>query len=101
MHIPSFSHDLKSNIQVSCNARWKLLLRGRGKKNQTRFFGPGSCGMETSGKKPQRVCSRLVMGSCCDAQARSATRAVDRAGVAQDTQQFRLRRFALVRREPW
>ena len=53
--------------------------------------------------EPQRVVQQAyaLTGSCCGARARSATRAVDRAGVAQDTQQFRLRPFALVRRAPW
>src|SRR5262249_59838313 len=60
-----------------------------------------SCGMETSGKEPQRVVQQAYALMDCGARARSATRAVDRAGVAQDTQQFRLRPFALVRREPW
>src|SRR5262245_54543072 len=64
---------------------------------------PYSCGMETSGKEPQRLVPQVyaLMGSCCDARARSATQAVDRAGVAQDTQQFRPRPLALVRRPPW
>src|SRR5215475_2598971 len=54
-------------------------------------------------KSHNEWCRRLMRlwASCCGARARSATRAVDRAGVAQDTQQFRLRPFALVRREPW
>ena len=42
-----------------------------------------------------------VIGSRTGARARSATRAVDRAGVAQDTQQFRRRPVVLVRRAPW
>src|SRR5215467_8070616 len=67
-----------------------------------RWF-PYSCGMETSGEEPQGVVPQVyaLMGSCCDARARSATQAVDRAGVAQDTQQFRPRPLALVRRPPW
>jgi hypothetical protein len=55
-----------------------------------------------SGKEPQRLTQVYpLMGSCCGAQARSATPVVDRAGVAQGTQQFRPRPFALVRRAPW
>jgi hypothetical protein len=35
-----FSHDLKSNIQVSCNGPdWKLLLRGRGQKKSNKILG--------------------------------------------------------------
>src|SRR5262245_58840648 len=58
-------------------------------------------GWRPSGKEPQRVVRQAYALMDCGARARSATRAVDRAGVVQDTQQFRLRSFALVRREPW
>jgi len=36
--IRSFSHDLKSNIQVSCNGPNGVVVGGRGKKNQTKIF---------------------------------------------------------------
>src|SRR5262245_38952248 len=54
----------------------------------------------SSGQTAMSHTGYRLIGSCGGARARSATRAADRAGVAQDSQQFRPRPFASVRRAP-